>query len=844
MWRITLKGVAAHKLRYALTGLAVILGVAFMAGTLVLTDTINSTFDNLYTQIYQSTGAVVRAKQAFNPANSFSNQRQEIPASLANTVRAVPGVRAVSVGIEGYAQLVGRNGKPIGHPANGPPTLGEAWSNVAALNPLQLEPGGRPPTTSHQVVIDKHSADVGHFKVGDRVVVLTQLPPALYTITGIATWAGADSPLGASITTFDPATAARVLGQPGKVDQIDVQAAPGVTQAQLVQRIGGAVHDPRIEVVTGHAVTQENQTSVHQALSVFGNFLMVFALIALFVGSFLIFNTFSIVIAQRTRELALLRAVGASRTQVLGSVLGESAVVGLVASAIGLAAGLALAAGLKAALAVIGMSIPATGLVLNPRTAVVALCVGTAVTMVSAVLPARRAARVAPVAALQDVAVETPPQSVSRVTSGAFVTAAGALALGLGLFTHAGNRVALVGGGAAVLFVGIAILGPLVARPMARHSIGGELARQNAMRNPARTTATAAAHMVGVALVSLMTIIASSEKASINSIVDSAMRADFVISSNATPGSDNGFSPSLARRLGALPQVAAVTSVRAGMARVYGATLPVLAADPTHVESLFDLGVTQGRIRSMTPAGIAVSTAVARDHHLNLGTAVPVTFPTTGRQVFTVQAVYTAREVAGDYVLTRAAAQANFPQQLDYQIFIKLAPGVTPTAGRRAVTGAMGAYPTATLLDQAQYKAQQSALIDQILNLVYGLLGLAVIIALIGIANTLALSIYERTRELGLLRAVGMTRQQLRATVRYESLIISMFGAIEGLVVGILLGWVMVAALHAQGVTKLVVPLPQLLAVTVLAALAGVRAAHSPGKRAARLDVLRAITSE
>jgi putative ABC transport system permease protein len=364
-------------------------------------------------------------------------------------------------------------------------------------------------------VIDKHSADVGHFGVGDKVVVPTQLPPATYTVTGIVTWGSADSPLGASMTVFDPVTAARVLGQPGKVDQINVEAAPGVSQSELVSRLQSVIHNPKIEVVSGQAVTVEGQNTIHQALSFINVFLLVFAFIALFVGSFVIFNTFSIIVAQRMRELALLRAVGASRVQVMASVLGESLVIGVLASAAGMAAGIGLAVVLKAGLAALGFDLPATGLVVSLRTVIAGLTAGTLITLISAFLPARRASRIPPVAAMHDVAAEPRRLSAWRAARGAALTAAGAAVLGWGLFAHTGNRVTLVGAGAVAVFVGVAILGPLVARPVSRllgaplaMRTTGRLAQQNAMRNPSRTAATAAALMVGVTLVSLMTIIA------------------------------------------------------------------------------------------------------------------------------------------------------------------------------------------------------------------------------------------------------------------------------------------------------------------------------------------------
>jgi putative ABC transport system permease protein len=853
MWRLTVKGVVAHRFRYALTALSVLLGVAFIAGTFVLTDTMNHTFDNLYSQIYSGTAAVVRATQPFDPGLSFTSERQQLDASLAATVAAVPGVRAVAPDITGYAQLVGKSGKPIGMAAGGPPTLGTAWTGVPGLNALRLMSGGQPPRAPGDVVIDKHSADVGHLKAGDTVRILTKAGPGTYTITGIATWGTADSPLGASIAAFTPATAARLLGQPGKVSQLNVAASPGVSQDTLVARIQAAIHRPGIEVVSGQSITAEGQQSVHQALSFFGTFLLTFGFIALFVGAFVIFNTFSIVVAQRLRELALLRAVGASRRQVTGAVLGESLFTGLVASAAGVGAGIGLAVALKAGLSALGLDLPASGLVVSPRTVAIGLLAGTLITVVAAIAPARRASRVPPVTALQDVAAEPSRPPARRTAAGAALVAVGLAAGGTGLFGGVPGRMPLVGAGAVALFVGIAALGPFIARPAcrllgalaARYGTAGRLGQQNAMRNPSRTAATAAALMVGVTLVSMTTVLAASMKASVGSVLDSALRADFVVSSGAAAGgAGGGFSPDLERSLAALPQVADVAGIRSGMVRVFGAVTPVVAVDPAKAAPLVDVGVTAGDLARMTPSGIAVSARAAADRGLRLGSAVTLTYPTTGTRTYTVQAVYSVREVAGDYVLPLAAATANFPQALDLAAFVRLAPGVSTAAARPAVSRVLAAYPNVTLQDQAQYKAQQEQQVNQLLNLVYGLLALALVVALIGIANTLALSVHERTRELGLLRAVGMTRRQLRASVRLEALVISLFGAAEGLVLGVLLGCAVVAGLRSQGVTTLAVPVGQLIGLAALAGVAGLLAAVVPSRRAARLDVLAAIATE
>ena len=442
-----------------------------------------------------------------------------------------------------------------------------------------------------------------------------------------------------------------------------------------------------------------------------------------------------------------------------------------------------------------------------------------------------------------------------RTAVGVVFSSAGLAVLGTGLFSHLPNRMPLVGVGASALFIGVAAFGPVIARPvcrllgapLARLGASGKLGQQNAMRNPSRAAATAAALMVGVSLVSMTTVMASSVKASANSVIDSTLRADFVVSSGVAVsggGAGGGFSPALERSLAALPGVADVAGIRSGVVKVFGRVTPVIAADPAKAAPLFNLGITQGSLAGMTPAGIGVSTRVANDRHLRLGSPVTLMYPAAGTKSYTVQVIYSVREVAGDYLLPLAAAEANFSEALDAAAFVKLAPGVTTSTARPAINRVLAAYPNVTLQDQAQYKAQQAQQVNQLLNLVYGLLALAVLIALIGIANTLALSIYERTRELGLLRAVGATRSQLRAIVRYESLVISLFGAVEGLALGTMFGWAIVAALNSQGVTQLVFPVAQLITLAALAGVAGIVAAFAPSRRAARLSILQAVTTE
>ncbi|MFZ2014008.1 MAG: ABC transporter permease, partial [Nocardioides sp.] len=732
MWRVTLTGLLAHKVRYALTALAVLLGVAFMAGTFVFTDTIKHTFDGLFSDVYSNTSAVVRAKQAYTPGANFTSQRRSIDADLILVVRQVPGVTAISVGVEGYAQLVGRDGKALGNPAAGAPTLGEAWTSGAdRMEPYRFVQG-RPPHTSDEVAIDKNSANLGHLAVGDRVVVLTKQEPREYTVSGIVRWGSADSPLGASITLFDLRTAQRVLGEPGRVGEIDVAAAPGISQDEMVRRLQAVLPYRGLEVATGAQVTEEGQNGIHQALAFFDTFLLVFAGIALFVGTFLIFNTFSIVVAQRMRELALLRAVGASRNQVVGSVLGEAFLIGVVASAAGLGAGIALAVGLKSLLAALGFAIPTSSLLITARTVVVSMVVGVSISLAAALIPAWKAGKVPPVAALREVEVDEEPHVVRRAASGFALLAVGAALLLTGLLSDLPHRMAYIGVGAAAVFLGIAVAGPVLARPLClvvgaplRWRGGtGRLAQSNAMRNPKRTSAAAAALMIGVSLVALISVMASSTKTSIGSVVDSAMRADFVVGGGGTQGGESGFSPTLARRVADLPEVASATGVRSGSVSIDGSPMVVMAVDPRHLDDLFDLDLRQGDLATMGPNGIAISQQVADAQDLRVGDRLPVTFPTTGTKPFVVQAVYGAGQVGGDYVLPLAAAQRNFSSQLDIQVYARLAPGVSAESGRTAIEGVLAAYPNATLMDRTQYKHEQEAQIDQLLGLMYGLLGL------------------------------------------------------------------------------------------------------------------------
>lgn len=860
MWHATLKDLAARKVRLVTTGVAVLLGVAFMAGTLVLTDTVSKTFDDLFADVYDGTDAVVRGEAAFSTAEG-GDQRPKLDASMVDEVAGVDGVATAEGMVLGYAQIVDSDGDALGNLSTGAPTFGSTWIADDDLNPFDLVEGEAPEASAtvagveattaapYEVVIDRGSAADGHLAVGDTTEVLTVAGPQPVTVVGIASFGEADNPGGASYAMFAGPDAEALVSEPGRVDAIGAVAEPGVSQDDLAERIDAAVPEGT-EVLTGEEITAEAQSDVQESLGFFNTFLLSFAVIALFVGSFIIYNTFSILVAQRTKEMALLRALGAGRRQVLRAVLLEATLVGAIASALGLAAGIGVAAGLKALMAGMGIDVPASDLVVSQSTVVLSVVAGLGVTVASAVFPARRAAKVAPIAALRAVSVDTSAASRFRAVAGVVMTAVGALGIAVGL-SGGDGAVQAVGLGAMLVFGGVAVLGPVIARPVSRvlgaplprlRGMAGTLARANAMRNPKRTSTTAAALMVGVALVSLITVLAASTKASIADTVDTVFQGEYVVDSGAF--GSGGLDPELAPQLEALPEVDVAAGVRWNSAEVEGSTTDLVGIDTTRVEQLFDVDVQDGDLAGLPADGVALHQDYADELGVGVGDPVSLRFAETGEQRFTVGAVYAEREPAGDVVLGLPAYEANVAEQADLQVFVSTVDEVDPAEAEAAITSATDAHAQATVEDAGGFAESQAAEIDTIFNLVYALLALAVLIALIGIANTLALSIFERTRELGLLRAVGMSKAQVRSTIRWEAVIVALLGTTLGLAIGVAFGWAVVGALEAEGITTFTVPGASLVAVAVLAALAGVAAAQLPARRAARLDVLDAVAAD
>jgi putative ABC transport system permease protein len=844
MLRLTIKELAAKKLRLLTTAIAVMLGVAFMAGTLVFTATLNHTFDNILADSYAGTDAYLRGVSAID--TDFGEQTPRLDAGLIDVVANVDGAAAAEGRVSGYAQIIDGNGDPVGDPGTGggAPTFGESWMTVPELNPYRLDEG-RGPAAPGEIVIDRHSADVAGISVGDVVGVLTKSGRGQFTVTGIAKFGTADSVGGASAVLFTSSEAQALVAERGKVDAIAVVAATGVSQDELVARIGRVVNAD-IEVLTGDAITAESQASVKKNVAIVNTFFMIFAIVALFVGAFIIFNTFSITVAQRQREMALLRAIGASRRQVTRSVLLEASLVGALASAAGIVSGIGIARLLKMLLEFAGIDLPSGDLVIRSSMVTTSLIVGVGVTVASAVFPARRAGKVPPVAAMRAVAIDRTSSSKRRMVAGALVTAAGMATLFAGLADGEG---ALVGLGALVSFVGVAVLAPMMARPMARllgwplartTRITGGLGRQNAMRNPKRTASTAAALMIGVGLVGFITSFAASAKSSINHAVDTDFRGDYVVESGASIDF-GGVSHALAVDLAMRPGVVAVTSSRFIPAEIDGGATTLQSWDTTTIGELFDIEPLAGDIAALGQDGIALEDGYARDHGWQIGSQIPVAFA-LGETTLVVEAIYGDGTWPGKVFIDHAVVDALGSDILDANAYVKTAGGENALS-RSAVEAATAQYPNVSVMDRAEFKKDRAGDINLMLNLIYAMLALAIVIALMGIANTLALSIHERTRELGLLRAVGMTRQQLRATIRVEAVIIALFGTALGLGLGMFFGWAIVRSLAEQGFTEFIVPVGPLAVVATIAVLAGVVAAILPARRAARLDVLDAIAS-
>ncbi|SCL35976.1 putative ABC transport system permease protein [Micromonospora nigra] len=849
MFRATLKSLLARKVRLVLSGLAVVLGVMFVSGAFVLTDTLGRSFDQVFADAYEDIDVNVAAKPKLAPGEMEGGGiSPPLPAATVDRVRAVPGVAdATGVVVAEGARLIGSNGKAVA--SFGPPQLGGNWLGESEL--VQLREG-RGPQADDEIVINKALAEAGRVAVGDRVGVLTPLEPKEeFTIVGVFGYSGdRDSIGGANEIMFTTPTAQRLmLGEPDTFSSITVTAAGSMTDEALRDSVAAALGG-EFQVKTGAQLSEDMASGLKDGLSFFNRILLGFAAVALLVGTFLILNTFSIIVAQRTRELALLRAVGASGRQVIGSVVLEAIAVGLIASVLGLAAGIGIGAllaylfGTFAGLSLAGIAVP-------PSAVISAFAVGLVITVLAALLPALRASRIPPIAAMQDVA--TPDRPLTKITvGGAVVTSIGAALLFLGLSGNAGdNTLPTILGGVLFSFIGVALLTPLISRPVVAllgsvfsGSVPGKLGRLNSGRNPRRTAITAAALMVGIALVTGVTVILDSAKSSLAGLAEDNIKAELVIAGAATGPRPPTFDREVLDRAAAIPGVQLVNGTFGDLAQVGGQRTWVGASsDVSALRRIFGAKAAAGDIDRLAPDQMLVSSDVAESRGLTVGSTVPVQLARGDQRTYTVSGIYEGVPFL-DPVTLPAEAARDFTLPQPIQGYIQLAPGTEVADVQPQVEALLVDSPEVSVADRNAFIEQQTGQFDVLLTMIRILLALAIVIAVLGIVNTLALSVLERTRELGLLRAIGLRRSQTMLMITVEAVVISVFGALLGVAVGTGLGAAVVEALRDEGITDLVLPWGQMGVFLGLAALVGVVAAVLPAVRAARINVLGAIAHD
>lgn len=916
MLKVMRRGLRAHLFRLALTALVVLMGVGFVSGSQLLSDTVARGFSEVFSARYEGTDVVVRSSDSVFTFGG--QQRAPVDEALLAEVRATEGVRAAEGNIQAPVRLLGKDGRSTGATGVGLAlqTFGLNWPTDEQINRWRIT-DGRQPTGEHEVVIDQKAAVEHGFTIGDRLEIPFAQGTIPFTIVGIARFQTNPNFSGSTAVLFDTPTAQRYLVGENRFNWIAVAAQPGESPAVLRSTLQSkSFGSGNIQVLTGEQFVKEDQDLYQRLINGVSGMLVVFGCVALFVSSFVIYNTFSLIIAQRTRELALLRALGAARAQVVLGVLVEALAVGVLAATFGLGAGLVFATGVSRLLDSLGFLPTNSELVIEPRSFIPAFVIGVVATLTAGLFPAIKASRIPPVAAMREHLVEPRAYSRWRVAVGTLTTAVGAGLLWLGL---ARTSMTFVGVGMGFVFLGVAVLGPVFVSPLstvlgspaAARGVTGVLARENASRNPKRTAATTSAVMVGVALVTFIAIIGESVRVATAEAVDLAVVGDLVV--NTPTVGFSGVSPELTAKLNARPEVAAAASFRIGIALADGRPSLFFGVDPSKLQQVVKFDVTAGSLDDLGIDGIAVSKRLADDHHLSVGspilvhfqsagiaedgdganstastapttsasptqstassTPTNVTSPTTSAtagtaprpsrpgaprsrppaqsandRVLTVRAVFDSELLRGSagYLITQGLFEQVFSavEQSDFQSYIKLAPGVDPSEARQRLQAVVAAYPPAELQDLTEFKRAQSAPIDRFVTFIWALLLMAVLISAIGILNTLMLSVYERTRELGMLRVAGMSRQQVRSAVRWEALIISIMGTLLGLVIGVSFGWAVVRTAAEEGLRTFAVPGVQLAIIVLLAGLIGIVAAILPARRAANLDVLDAIATE
>lgn len=848
MLRATLKSLLSRKLRLALSAVAVLLGVTFVSGAFVLTDTLGRSFDAMFASINQSIDVQVTAKRDPDAPDAHEAVTATVPGDAVETVRQVEGVEtAEGVVLADGARLIDTRGKVV--VTFGPPRFGSNWTGDRGLVELRE---GRGPEAPDEIAVNAALAEASGYEVGDRAGVLTLQPKKTFTIVGIFGYSGNRDTLGGTheISFTLPVAQELMLGQKDAFTTVDVVAADGVSQTTLRDRIRSAL-GPSYDVRTAEEVAEEQASDIKEGLRFFNYILLGFAGVALFVGVFLILNTFSMLIAQRTRELALFRAIGASRRQLIGSVLLEAVVIGALASVVGLACGIGVGAGLAAAFSAFSDSNLDLTLAVPPSAVVAALVVGLGVTLVAALMPALRASRIPPIAAMRDAA--TPDRPLTTVTAtGAAVFAVGGGLLGWALTGDAGDATLwTLLGGVLVAFVGVALLTPVLSRPVVSvlgrafsWSVPGTLGRRNSARNPRRTAITAAALMVSIALVTAVSTLLTSATTSIGDAVEKTVKADLIIAGQQTgplpPVFDRNAVPATAE----LPGVRTVAAFYSDFAKVNGKEQFVAAVnDLAAVRTVLGMQAKAGDLDGLRDDELVVDDQTARENDLSVGDTVLVRLSRGEGQRYTVRGTYERSSAAQGFLLPESSS-ARFRTPSPSSALIQLEPGADVAAVRAQVEKVLENSPEVAVQDGSAFVRQQTAIFDTILVMIQILLALATLIAVLGIVNTLALSVIERTREIGLLRAIGLRRSQTMRMITVESVVISVFGALLGVAVGVGLGAAVVRALRDEGFTTLSLPWTQMGAYLLLGAVIGVVAAILPAVRAARLNVLNAIAYE
>ncbi len=851
MVSVTLKGLAVRKLRAVSTILAVLLGVALVAGTYILTDTINRSFDDIFTTALEGTDVVVVPREIVAQETS---EPPPFPGALLERVERVPGVAKAEGGILSLVRITDAEGEPFGQgfaPQFAFSELGKPFNTLTYVD-------GRAPRTAREAAIDESNANREDIAIGDTIGVVAEGPLKRFRVVGVNKL-GDTSTGGSSSVTLTLPEAQRITDKAGRLDQISIAADPGVPPARLARRVARAM-PPSVKVETAAENAQRETDEIGSDLGFLKIALLVFAGISLVVGGFQIFNTFSITVAQRIREFGLLRTLGASRRQILATVLLEAFIVGLLGSLLGLFAGIGFAAGINALFESFGIDLPNTGLVFQARTVIVSLVVGLGITMASALTPALRATRVTPMAALLEAALPERRRRgrIPAVVAG-LLGVGGLAMLSIGLFgdlDSAGSAAALMGAGSAAILFATSLYSPRLVRPLAAlagwpmerlRGLTGRLARENAMRKPGRTAVTSAALMIGLALVVFVTVFAAGLNRSIASAIDTSFEGDLTIQST------DGFSPipnRIASDVGRIGGVDAVGSIRFSYAKLDGqdGQQRVSGVDPATIDAVFDFDFTEGSpetIADLGPRQAVVDEAYAKSNDLEVGDTLRVLTPTGRRTAFEIVGALKDRtDFLGSFVIEQAAMERQFGETRDTYVLAKIADGADADAVEQRVKRLVDSrYPSAEALDQEELKRSQEEQISGLVNVIYALLALAIVVSIFGIVNTLALSIHERTRELGMLRAVGMSRRQVRRVIRYEAVITALIGALLGAALGILFAALISRPLADEGF-ELAYPVGQLIVILLLAALAGVLAAVGPARRAAKLDVLDALAHE